>query len=534
MASVAEAVARYLWERGVRHVVGLPGGEVLDLMEACRAQGMQFILSNHETSAAFMAAVHGHLTGVPGVAIATLGPGATNLATGLGHALLDRQPMVAFTGAFPLDIRNLGSHQVVDHRRLLSAVAKASLEITAGAAGGIVARAWEAALGPPPGPVHLDLPGEVARAEAAPPPAPVAARRPQADTMILNRLVQGLREARRPALLVGLGALRGETPSQVASLAELLGIPVLVTPKAKGVVDESRPYFLGVVGLGMAADGILQDVLSSLDFLMMVGYDPVEVVPSWLEALPPGDRLASLNDGPSPGTPGTLQVEGDVAEALSRIQAQLHSGFPRRWREEELGALRSKVLVSLEGSRPQRGLAPLEALKLIRRAVPQEAVVAVDVGSHKILASQAWICRGPGAFLVSNGLSSMGFALPAANMAQVLQPRSRVACITGDGGLLMALHELEVTRRLDLPIQVFLMDDGCLALIKEKQRRRGFPNLGMDFGPMDWLGVAEGFGLEAVRAETPEQLAGIVREPWPEGPRLIDVAVDWACYGPAL
>lgn len=537
MVSVAEGIAEALWGRGVRYAVGLPGGEVLDLMEAFRARGIRFILSNHETSAAFMAAVHGQLLGVPGVTVTTLGPGVTNLATGLGHALLDRQPVVAFTGAFPRSVRNVGSHQVVDHHRLLSGVAKGSHEVTPEDALVTLQRAMDLAVAPPPGPVHLDLEGEVARMEAKaslriPPPH----RLPLADTLVLNKAVQALRDARRPLMLVGLGALRGDAPGQVVSLGEHLGMPVLVTPKAKGLVDETRPNFLGVVGLGMAADEVLVEVLASVDVLLLVGYDPVEVVPRWLEALPPGATIVSLQEPSTPPAFPVVEVEvrGDVADALARIQAQLHAGVTVRWDSQEISTLRAKVLATLRGSPPSRGMAPTEALGILRRHFPRDGLVAVDVGSHKILACQAWTAHRPGTFLVSNGLSSMGFALPAANMAQLLRPGARVVCITGDGGLLMALHELEVTRRLNLPILVFLMDDGCLSLIKEKQRRRGFPNVGMDFGPVDWPHIAEGFGLRAVRVETPEQLEAVLSEGWPDGPWLVDVQVDWTSYGPIL
>jgi acetolactate synthase-1/2/3 large subunit len=537
MASVAELTAQTLGSWGVEHLFGVPGGEVLDLMEAARAEGINFVLVGQESSAAFMAEAGVRLTGNPGAVLATLGPGATNLVTGVAHALLDRVPMAALTGSFGQDVEDSATHQVLDQGELFKAVAKGSWRLRPSTAHSVLGRAFRLALQDPPGPVHLSLSAEDARGEAAGKGTPqlIPPRPPQADPQALARAASLLQASRRPILVAGLGAMGQGIPRALSDLASHVGIPVVVTSKAKGIVDEAAPNFLGVVGLGMAADGVLREVMARADLVLMVGYDPVEVVPSWLDAHR-GEgavvTVAAVHD-PAAG-PADVALVGDIGDVLSRLAAKFHSGALRRWAEGELEEARKRVLATL-ATPCERGVPPQQVVLTLRRLAPVDAIATVDVGSHKILACQAWEARRPGTFLVSNGLSSMGFALPAANAAKLVKPSAPVVAMTGDGGLLMALHEMEVTERLDLPILVVLFNDGCLALIKEKQRRRGYQALGMDYCPIDWPKVAEGFGFESHRVESPGALEGRLREALRStSPCLVDVAIDWEAYRPML
>ncbi len=536
MPTVADAAAEALAHQGVEYIFGLPGGETLDLMEACRARSVEFILVNHEASGPFMAEVYHRLTGKPGACLATLGPGATNLVTGVAHATLDRIPLAAFTALPARATHPLATHQVLDLGLLLRGITKGTWDLTPENARWTLARGLRTALEPRPGAVHFGLASDVARAEVKGALVATPFGGPHhCDATLIARAADLLRASRKPLLAVGLGALRQGVPRLLRDFSQLLRIPVLATPKAKGVVDEEEANFLGVAGLGMAADRPLGEALGACDLLLAVGLDMVEFVDPWFDLLPREAPLVAVADHTSHDLPRVeVELVGDVGDTLSRLLAQFHGGGGLKWSEAEILEMRARVEASLRAD-AGRGVHPDEALRTLRRLLPPEAIATVDVGSHKILACQLWSCRHPGTFFVSNGLSSMGFALPAANAAKLVARDRPVVCITGDGGLLMALHEMEVTRRLGLPILAVVMDDGCLALIKEKQHLRGLPPYGMDFGSVDWPRMAEAFGWHGYRVESASSLEPTLKEA--VGSReacLVDVAVDWEAYRPIL
>jgi acetolactate synthase-1/2/3 large subunit len=518
MATHAEAIAETLAGCGVEFVFGLPGGEVLALIDACRRRGLRFVLAGHESSAATMAQVMGQIKGVPGVCVSTLGPGATNLVTGVANAFLDRAPLLVLTAQIPSAAFPIMSHQRLQLDRLFSPITKRSSTLGAGDSGEIAYSSMRLASAPRPGPVHLALPSDVAVQECVVAPAmeePMASRSTGEDT--LAKIAARVNSSQRPLVLVGLGA----DPSAAATIRALvncLQAPFLVTPKVKGILSERDPRFLGVAS-GMAIDRDIVETIRAADLLLTIGFDPVECDKTWFADV----EIVALDAVTmSEGNYRPLEAIGDVAALVAALMVLLE---PKPWPEELLSRRRKAMARTPAG--PARGLSPLGLIEELRRACPPDGLVTCDVGAHKLLMGQFWRAYQPGTFFMSNGLSGMGFGIPAAVGAQLAYPGRPVLAVVGDGGLLMMLHDLALIRGLNLPIIIVVFSDSSLSLIRVSQERRGLPNCGVDFPAPDFAAIAQAFGirarrvesLAAVRTEVERALAG-------RFPMLLDVPID--------
>jgi acetolactate synthase I/II/III large subunit len=518
MPTHAEAIARTLADGGVELVFGLPGGEVLALVDACRREGLRFLLTGHESSAALMAQVFGQIRGVPGVCISTLGPGATNLVTGVANAFLDRAPLLAFTAQIPGAAFPTMSHQRVFLDRLFSPITKRSVTLGAADSGEITASSMGLALAPRPGPVHLVLPSDAALRESGSAPlVEEAAASNSVDEGALVKIAARVNSAQRPLVLVGLGAEPPLSPL-VCGLVDRLQAPFLLTPKVKGILPEDDARFLGVAS-GMAIDRDILETIHAADLILAVGFDPVECDKTWFADV---ETVALDSVSMHEGNYRPLEAIGDPAALVAELTDIL---TPKPW-PEELLASRRKALARVPAS-PGQGLSPLRLVEELRSVFPPGGMVACDVGSHKLLLGQFWRTYEPGTFLVSNGLSGMGFGIPAAVGAQLAYPDRPVLAAVGDGGMLMMLHNLGLIRELNLPIIIVVFSDSSLSLIRVSQHRRGFPRYGVDFPAPDFAAIARAFGIRGVRADS----LGAVRsqvERALEGrtPVVIDVPVD--------
>ena len=517
---VAREIGAALAGAGTRHIFGVPGGGAnLALIDACERAGLRFVLCHGETAGAIMASTYAELTGLPGACLATRGPGAAALANGVAHAWLDRCPMLAVTDVVAAEQRPRISHQRLDQRRLLGAAAKASWTVGAGG-GEPVTTALAHALSPPWGPVHLDVDPRSA-SSIEPPPAPPAA--PDAGALADARRAVG--GARRPVILAGVGCRGAE--EHVASFAAEHGLPVLTTYKAKGTVDELSA---GAAGLLTGAT-IEAPVLTAADLILAVGLDPVELIPApWPYAAPVVALGPWICDDAYFEPLASLVAS--VPEALGLLSGCLDGSGWRTTGQE----FRERARERLVGAAGSGGLSAQDVVLDAREAFPADTVATVDSGAHMLVAMELWDVAAPGCALISSGLATMGFALPAAIAAGLLSPTRRVVCFTGDGGLGMCLAELETLARLNLPVTVVLLDDATLSLIAAKQRpgADGGANA-VRYREIDFAQVARACGLPATRVgDRPALRAALGQARDSAGPMLVDAVIDPGGYPAVL
>ena len=523
--TVARKLVRMLRDMGVRHVFGVPSGGWVDYMEALReTDGIDFVLTSHEGGASFMADVCGRLTGVPGVCFGTFGPGATNLATGVGGALLDRSPMIALTDEMPAAMRSRVTQMGIDHQALFAPITKKTTRLDAANATAILADAAAVALEGRPGPVHIGLPsGLSAEPAGAGDLAFVAPQPPAPDAAALDALTAAFRAARKPVLAIGLGATRLGIEGRIAALAERFGLPVVLTPMAKGMLPENHPNYTGVLFHALSDE--VGKTHATADLVVAIGYDPVEFnYESWMrDGLP----LASMDIAPvdidRARHPVVAEVIGDIAAGLAALEAVQ---APRKeWALAEVAARKAAMVQRM---RPSAGaMGPCAALEVLRDVLPDDGIMTCDVGAHTHLIGQKWETPAPGRQIMTNGWSAMGFGLPAAIAAKLCRPDQAVCAVVGDGGFLMTVGELATAVREKLPIVILVLTDNDLALIRIKQQRKQNPIYGTPVRAEGTIGGPSLFGVPVTTAATPEALrAALVEAFAADGPRIVEALVD--------
>jgi acetolactate synthase-1/2/3 large subunit len=470
-----------------------------------------------------MAAVTGELGGVPGAVLSTLGPGVSASATGLAHAYLDRSPLIYLADRHPASALTFASHQAFDHAALLAPVVKGSLLVTAESAGHWIAHAAQLAMKEPRGPVHIDLPADVAGQPAVPfatsaTPAPL----PQPAAADLDSAVALIKKAKRPVVVAGLQC-RAADAKWLRAFAEALPAPVLTTYKAKGALPDPHPLAMGVFTGG----ALEEPVVGRADLIITFGLDTVELIPRrWSYSAP----VLSLTRGVSSGgyfTPA-LEVVGDLSVILEELAPRLYQHHAD-WDVVEVDRLRRERSRALEIGVP--GLAPHRVVQITRELCPAGTIATADAGAHMFQAAEYWQAVEPGEFLISNGLATMGFALPAAIAAQLACPEQRVVCFTGDGGFMMVAAELETAVRLRLPITVIVFNDATLSLIEIKQEQKGFAGASMRYAGPDLALLARSFGVTVWTVADEAGFArALVAAQGVAGPTLIDARIDPSGY----
>jgi len=533
MPTVADILIDGICRAGVQRIFGVPGGgSNLELLEAARAAGLPFVLCHQESAACIMAAVTGELTGTPGAALSTLGPGVSASATGLAHAFLDRSPLIYLSDRHPGAALDFATHQAFDHAAFLAPVVKGSVVVTADSASHWIAHAAQLALKEPRGPVHLDLPADVASRPAVPFAASItSAPLPQPSQADLDGAAAMIRRAKRPVVLVGLQC-RGGDAKWLRAFAEALPAPVLATYKAKGALPDPHPLALGIFTGG----ALEEPVVGRADLIIAFGLDTVELIPRrWSYTAPVLSLARSPSDAPERRVAGSgayfapaLELVGDLGLVLEELAPRLREHHAD-WDVAEVDRLRRERQRALEIQVP--GLAPHRIVQIAREYTPAGTIATADAGAHMFQAAEYWYAVAPGEFLISNGLATMGFALPAAVAAQLVHPERRVLCLTGDGGFMMVASELETVARLRLPITIIVFDDAALSLIEVKQEQKGYAGASMGYTGPDLVALARSFGV-AARAATDEAgfrsaLTAAQGEP---GPTLIDARIDPSGY----
>jgi acetolactate synthase-1/2/3 large subunit len=513
---------------GIRHGFGIPSGNVLPLMDAMRRGGVEFVLTAHEGSAGFAADVSGRLTGAPGLAIATLGPGATNLATGVGSAWLDRSPMIAITCNLNTDQLGRRIQMWIDHHALFKPITKATLPLERGRIAETVNAAIALAMSEPMGPVHLDLPEDVALApatEAVPLPAPRIALTPPSDADIA-RAGELIAAAKRPVAVVGASAMRVADPSLLRKVIERHGLPFATTTMAKGLIDEEHPLSLGCIERGCRQ--IQRKFLRSADLIVGLGYDTIEVeYEAWIGDVP----LLQVDIEPPDVAPSVdliHYVGGDLDQSLTRLAALPPA--TNRWAAQALADHRRTFQQALRPA--TNSFSAHAAIDAVRRALPRDGVLSFDVGAHTHQITSQWTAHAPKTFLITNGWSSMGFGLPGAIAAKLARPDLPVVCLIGDGCFQMTCGEVAVAKRLGLALPIVVLDDKWLGLIKVKQIRRQFPLYGTELQQEDYRDPpAHYFGVPAIGVRGADALeAAVTTALAADGPTVIEAVVDSEHY----
>jgi acetolactate synthase-1/2/3 large subunit len=531
----AELIVATLKAAGIDRGFGIPSGNVLPLMEAMRKGGIEFVLTAHEGSAGFAADVTGRMTGVPGFAIATLGPGATNLAAGIGCAYLDRSPMIAITCNLNTDQLGRRIQMWIDHHALFAPITKATLRLETGRIVETVNGAIRLAQTEPRGPVHLDLPEDVALAPAREATSPaLAAAFPLASAMMapaaeadLARAGDLIAKARRPIAVLGASAMRIADPDLLPRMIEGHRMPFATTTMAKGMIDEDHPLALGCIE--RACRQVQRRLLRSADLIVGIGYDTVEVeYEAWIGGVP----LLHIDIEPADIAPSVKlvhQAVGDLDAALAFLAAS--PAATTAWTAAMLADHRAAFQAAL---RPKSAsFSAHAAIDAVRpRALPRDGILAFDVGAHTHQIASQWTAHAPKTFHITNGWSSMGFGLPGAIAAKLARPAAPVVCLIGDGCFQMTCGEVAVAKRLRLALPIVVLDDRWLALIKVKQIRRQYPLYGTELQAEDYREPpAHYFGVPAIGVRTAAALqAAVAKALAADGPTVIEAVVDSEHY----
>jgi acetolactate synthase I/II/III large subunit len=518
--TVAEYIANQLYKHGIRQVFGIPGGPSIPYLEAFKSSGIEFILTSNEASAGIMADVTARLTGIPGVCHATFGPGATNISTGVGSALLDRSPIIVFTSEMSDIMLNRTTQMNISHQELFKPLTKATFRMNAENVAEVMESAFRICQESYPGPVHIGLPADISDIEIGTATTTGFIRENNYHQNNIQKVISLLEKSRRPVMAVGLTASRLDLKDELISFLNFYKMPVVITPMAKGVIAEDHPCFAGV--LFHSLSDYLEDIYEKSDLIIGIGYDPVEFnYETWIPDIPllhfdTRETDMSLKSnitqfvGPPEEwfnilknlNPGLLIFENAIIKGVRDEMASVFKGFTNHF-------------------------GPAAALNVLQDELPEDSILTSDVGSHLHLVGQFWNTHEKGKLIMTNGWSSMGFGIPAAMAAQMNNPYATVVCITGDGGFLMMAGEMITLKRYNLPVIVVVFSDGELNLIKIKQSWKELPAYGTLLYQSDLFGADVFLGIKVLRADSPEGMRNAIIEALSVNePVIINAVID--------
>ncbi|MDQ6971021.1 MAG: acetolactate synthase large subunit [Mariprofundaceae bacterium] len=530
----SELLVRCLEREGIEYIFGVPGEENADFMIALeQSESIRFILTRHEQGAAFMAEAYGRLTGHPAACLGTLGPGATNLITGVANANMDRVPMLVLTGQGATTRLHKESHQIMDVVEMFRPVTKWATSIRhPSAVPEIVRKAVRLARGEKPGACHIELPEDVAKLQTdAQPMPPRRYQRPVADPEQIAQGFHILRAAKRPVILVGNGCARHDASSELRRFCEATGIGVINTFMAKGCVDMDADYCLYTIGL--QAKDVIACALDAADLVITLGYDMVEYHPKlWNKGrdkhiIHIDFQAAEIDEYYQP----ELELVGDLTHTLAVINANIAEIGPvernlkqqaetRLQMQEELMRYAHDETISL--------IRPQKVLSDVRAVMGEEDILLSDVGAHKMWIARHYHCHQPNTCLIPNGFCSMGFALPGVIGASLVHPERHILAICGDAGFMMNVQEMETARRLNSNIVVMIWEDHAYGLIAWKQQNQFGHHTDLSFGNPHWMLLAKAFGWNGHRVDDSTKLKDTLNTAFSEdGPSLIVVPIDY-------
>ncbi|HEX7341065.1 MAG TPA: acetolactate synthase large subunit [Rhodanobacteraceae bacterium] len=527
----SDLFVKALEAEGVTHIFGVPGEENLDVVESLRTSSIRLVVTRHEQAAGFMAATWGRLTGKAGVAMSTLGPGATNLVTAAAYAQLGAMPMLMITGQKPIRLHKQGLFQLVDVVDMMKPLTKYTEQIVS--AQTIPARIREAfrqAEEERPGAVHLELPEDVARDDIDDPillPTEYA-RRPSADEAALVQAAEAIISSRHPILMIGAGANRQRTAVALRDFIDKLGIPFFTTQMGKGVVDEEHPLWLGNAAL---SDGdFVHRAIDAADTIINVGHDVVEKPPFFMRK---GRRTVIHINFSSAQVDAVyfpqIEVVGDIAHTVERLTDSVEK--QTHWDFGFFDTVRTAFLAQLaEHADDDRfPMHPVRVVDDTRRVVPDDGMICLDNGMYKIWYARYYKARQSNTILLDNALASMGAGLPSAMAAKMVHPEHRVLAVCGDGGFMMNAQELETAVRLKLDLVILVLRDDGYGMIRWKQAEMGFGDFAMDYGNPDFVAFAHAHGAHGHRPASADEFAPTLERAFADGGvHLIDLAIDYS------
>jgi acetolactate synthase I/II/III large subunit len=519
--NAAQLLVRCLENEGVDYVFGIPGEENIHIMDALAQSRIRFVATRHEQGAAFMADVYGRLTGRAGVCLATLGPGATNLITGVADANMDRAPLVAIAGQAATTRMHKESHQVLDLAALFRHFTKFSAQVLEPEiVPEVVRKAFKVAQAEKPGASFIEVPENVAQmpAEGLAPLKVQAAAIPLASQAKVEQIARLIDDAKAPLVMVGNGVIRQRASQAVVAFIERLNLPAVTTFMAKGAVPSSHRLCLGTIGLQARDPAVFG--LDDADLVLCIGYDMVEYDPARWN--PRGDKqIVHIDSAAAEVDAHYVLAAGiacDIADAVGRIA------------ESAAAKLRRKDVVKVTAPDADDAAYPLKPQRVIadlRRAMAADDVLVSDVGAHKLWIARLFQAERPNTCIISNGFAAMGIAVPGAIAAKLALPERRVVAVSGDGGFLMNSQELETAVRLGVAITVLVLRDGKFGVIQHHMDSRLGRHFGVDFGNPDLVTYAQSFGMRARRIERADDLLPALRSSFEaNAPSLIDCPID--------
>ncbi len=524
----ADLFIKCIENEGTSYIFGLPGEENMDMMDALLDSNLKFILARSEQGAAFMADVQGRLSGKASVCLGTLGPGATNLITGVADANMDHAPLVAITGQAGIDRLHKESHQVLDLVSLFRPMTKYNAQVvTAEIIPEVVRKAFKVAQTEKYGATHIDLPEDVAKEECVGEPLIAQqAKDPEPLLKNLERAADCINRAECPIILAGNGVIRGNGSEALRRFVSKTGIPCANTFMAKGVLPSDDPRSLLAVGL--QAKDYVNCGFDRADVVIAVGYDLVEYPPEKWN--PNGDKKIVHIDRLPAEVDKHYQlvcgIEADIAISLDELSDKITPRDDVHY----VARLREMILSELEEGGQDEGfpLKPQKILYDVRQVMRDQDILISDVGAHKIWIARMYTCQEPNTCIISNGFASMGIALPGSIGAKLLYPEKNVLSISGDGGFVMNVQELETAVRYNVPIVAMVLTDNTYGLIKWKQNNIYGRHSHVDFGNPDFVGLAKSFGCEAYRIESAAELKPALTHAFEQQrPVVIDCPVDY-------
>jgi acetolactate synthase-1/2/3 large subunit len=530
----SDLMVKCLEAEGIEYIFGVPGEENADfVMSLEHSDSIRFVLTRHEQGAAFMAEVYGRLTGHAAGCLGTLGPGATNLITGVADSNMDRAPMLVLTGQGSTRRLHKESHQIMSVVDMFTPVTKwATTVLNADTIPEIVRKAVRLARGEKPGAVHIELPEDVAKhSTEATPIEPIRYRRPVADDTVGDRAFELIRSAKRPVILAGNGCIRRRASTQLRAFSEQTGIGVISTFMAKGAVDMDADYCLYTVGL--SAKDLPALVIDDADLVITMGFDMVEYHPSlWNpnkdKTIIHADFLpAEIDEYYHP----KVEMVGDLAHTLWMFNERVKQGGAGDYdlaQQREMRAKMGEELAIHADDSEVGSIRPQKVLWDAREVLGEDDILLSDVGAHKMWIARHYHCHSPNTCLIPNGFCSMGFALPGAIAAGLVYPDRNVLGIAGDGGFMMNVQEMETARRLNSNVVVMVWEDGGYGLIAWKQETEFKRHTDLSFGNPDWMKLAESFGWNGHYQDDPSGLQDTLKHAFSEaGPSLVVVPIDY-------
>ncbi len=527
--NTAELLVRCLENEGVEYVFGLPGEENLHVLQALKYSSIKFITTRHEQGAAFMADVYGRLTGKAGVCLSTLGPGATNLMTGVADANLDGAPLVAITGQVGTDRMHIESHQYLDLVAMFDPVTKWNAQIVRPSiTPELVRRAFKIAQSEKPGAVHIDVPENIAAMPVTGEPLNKDAReKTYASFRSIGKAAVAISKAKNPLILVGNGAIRANASETLTEFATRLNIPVVNSFMGKGMIPYTHPLSLWTVGL-QQRDRV-SCAFDEADLIIAIGYDLIEYSPKkWnpegkIPIIHIGAITAEIDSSYIP----LVEVVGDISDSLSEIMKQAdRAGKPTPHAAE----LRTDIRADYEYYANDNEF-PIKPQKLIydlRQVMGPDDIVISDVGAHKMWMARHYHCDRPNTCIISNGFAAMGIALPGAIAAKLVYPDRNIVAVTGDGGFMMNCQELETALRVGTPFVTLIFNDGGYGLIEWKQQNQFGESAFVHFTNPDFVKFAESMGLKGYRINSVADLIPTLKEAMAQDvPTVIDCPVDY-------